>query len=71
MDIGSPQFLILIVIGAIVMFMAMINKKKLKNLRKQNRRMHYEVSNQELKVKMIKLKDEEKELKKKNSSGGW
>ncbi len=71
MDMNSPQFIILMVIGAIVMFAFMRNKKKIKILRKENRRLNYEVQNQALKNRMIELKDKERELKKKDSSGGW
>ncbi len=71
MDIGSPVFLILILVGAFVMLKVMSGKKKIKTLRKENRRMNLEVSNQALKNKMLELKQHEKELKKKDSSGGW
>jgi beta-lactamase regulating signal transducer with metallopeptidase domain len=71
MDIGSPIFLLLIIVGAFVMMKVMMGKKKIKYIRKQNVRLNYEVKNQILKNKMRKLKEEEAELKKKNTGGGW
>lgn len=71
MDLNSPQFIILLIIGIIVMFAMMRNKKKIKALRKENRRMNYEVQNQALKNKMIELKQREKELRKKGNSREW